>query len=138
MRLPLPLLPLLIKSTKAGGVVDLSGYYWQNGVADKSRNCHGIFDPHETKYKFFELGESQFGSIHSIFTACRISEALTRVFTKLLKIVVSMYIDDAKNLARRQRIKYQIAAICCVLVALGFDISYKKVMNSTEQMQLWT
>ena len=114
----------------AMAAIDLQGYYFQNAVDVPEHNVQGIYCEEKKCYEYYQCPDSQFGSIHSIYGAVRISETIVSIIRGVLKIVAIMYIDDIVLFGKRSNIEQLLTSVQTLLVLLGFRISYKKCITS--------
>jgi hypothetical protein len=94
---PHPFIPAFTKK-------DFSKYYFQLQPSSLDNSTLGIWDPNaesETSndkpgaFAYFQALCLQFGSVHSVFSACRFSLALSWLSDRFLLLVNSLYIDDS-------------------------------------------
>lgn len=105
--------------------LDFRRYYFQFAVRTPKLNVAAVWDPFMKKYRFFEMPACQFGSLFSIFYACRVSELLSRIATVLLCVVTVIYIDDSIIMSRED-IAEDAALLGLLFSILGFDPSSNK------------
>ncbi|MDP6735436.1 MAG: hypothetical protein QF732_02950 [Nitrospinaceae bacterium] len=94
---PHPFIPAFTKK-------DFSKYYFQLQPSSLENSTLGIWDPNaesETDsdksgaFAYFQALCLQFGSVHSVFSACRFSLALSWLSDRFLLLVNSLYVDDS-------------------------------------------
>ena len=105
--------------------LDFRRYYFQFAVRTPKLNVAAVWDPYSGKYRYFEMPSCQFGSLFSIFYACRVSELLSRIATVLLCVVTVIYIDDSIILAKDD-VAEETALLGLLFCVLGFDPSSNK------------
>ena len=116
--------------------LDFRKYYFQFGVDRIMANSVVIWDPVQRKMRLFVSDCCQFGNIHSIFGACRVSESLARISCVLLGVPTMIYIDDSIIVARESRLVRYTAAVSALYTGLGFWMSTEKTETHALQEAL--
>jgi len=73
---------------------DFKSWFWSWPVDDCDMNIVAYYDPDAERWRFYKTYFGVFGSLHSIFTCCRISESLVFLLNQRFRILSSIYIDD--------------------------------------------
>ncbi len=108
------------------GKKDFRKYYFQWAVDCPKANSVVIWDTEAKVMRIFTAEVSQFGNIHSIFAACRVSETLARSLNVLLKIPAMIYIDDTIIISRQSRLETCMACTQLTCVKWGLWMSSEK------------
>ena len=83
---------------------DFKEWFPSWAVTDATENIQAFFDTDEKIWRFFEVAFGAMGSLHSIYTCCRISEGLVHILRALFRILATIYIDDTAIFSRTAKI----------------------------------
>ena len=108
---------------------DFKSWFWTWPVEDPNTNIVAYYDPDSKRWRFYETFFGVFGSIHSIYHCCRISEGMIYLLNKKFDILATIYIDDTsifsptKQLSRDQHafVKFFYRDIIGILLSTGKD-----------------
>ena len=87
-----------------------------------------VFDPNSTSAKIFKRRVLPFGSIASVTTFLRVSLAIWKIGTSLLRLLWSAYFDDFLCLARRSKSRHVDFCVDAIFSLLGWRISKHKLI----------
>eukprot|EP00435_Cladocopium_sp_Y103_P055827 s954_g18.t1 len=110
---------------------DLSDAYKQVPLSDQAFDLDSflaVFDPSNSEAQIFQQKVLPFGSVASVTAFLRVSLAIWKIGTSLLKLMWSSYFDDFLCLSREAETKHVDFCVDAIFSILGWKISTHKLL----------
>ena len=114
---------------------DWSKAYYMIGVRNPEENPIAAYDPKRGAYRYWLAYVLNMGNRHSVTSWCRVSELVMRIMTRVGRVVVPIYIDDATVFAAPGGLKAATEAYDALSEALGLELSEKTASNQSSEEQ---
>ena len=110
---------------------DLSDAYKQVPLSDNAFELDSylaVYDPSSKDAKIFKQRVLPFGSIASVTAFLRVSLAIWKIGSSLLKLMWSAYFDDFLCLSRESEAKHVVFCVSSIFSLLGWKVSTHKLL----------
>jgi len=115
---------------------DFSKYYWQLSVRNPEWNSGEIWNPFELTWEIYLMCVHQFGNLHAVYDACRLSECLMCIVNVILEIPAIFYIDDMDAFPPRRESLLAKTLVCFFFAMVGLPLNAKCDMHTVTQRHI--